>query len=336
MRTYLECIPCFFKQALDASKMAGADKKTQKDILVKLASFIQSCSLYATPPEIGRFIYGQVRAMTRRDDPYALIKAKSNKQALRLYPILQSKIARARDRLFMAVELAIAGNIIDYGVKNSLNVDEELKKILREESRVIGKEGKSFFTDSFLIDIQSGKYPAKNSHRKEKAVLPSSVKILKKKASNYAAFKSVLHRAKTILYLADNAGETVFDRVLIEEIMRLYPAKKIIYAVKEKPIINDALRKDAYACGINTIAEVVSSGSDAPGTVLSLCSRDFLRKFKNADMVISKGQGNFEALTGTRRPVFFLFMAKCPVVARHMRCQIGSIILRYNRAKRCR
>ena len=106
-----------------------------------------------------------------------------------------------------------------------------------------------------------------------------------------------------------------------------HETKNIIYVVKEKPVINDALIEDALACGIDKSAQVMSSGSDAPGTILSLCSKDFLRIYKKADMVISKGQGNFEALSGAKRQVFFLFMAKCPVIAQEIGCGLGDIIL---------
>jgi len=74
----------------------------------------------------------------------------------------------------------------------------------------------------------------------------------------------------------------------------------------------------------------MSSGSDAPGTVLSVCSKEFLDTFKQADVVISKGQGNFEALSNPGREVMFLFMAKCPVVAEHVGCDVGNILLLTN------
>ncbi|MDP8216833.1 MAG: ARMT1-like domain-containing protein [Candidatus Kaelpia imicola] len=289
MKTYLDCIPCFFKQALEAARMAGADKKMQKRILNKVAAILPEFSLTSSPPEMGRNIYGLAREITKKDDPYLKIKEKSNKLALSIYNKLKKKVEHSHDRLLMAVELAIAGNIIDYGVKNSLNVNVELARILDEENKTIKEENKEIF--------------------------------------DYLRFKSVLKGAKTILYLADNAGETVFDRILIEEIKRIDKGKRIIYAVKEKPVINDALIKDAYMCGINKIAEVVSSGSDAPGTILSLCSKEFLLMYKKADMVISKGQGNFEALSDARREIFFLFMAKCPVIALDVGCRVGDVIL---------
>ena len=129
------------------------------------------------------------------------------------------------------------------------------------------------------------------------------------------------------MYLADNTGETVFDRILIEEIKRLDSKKKIFYAVRGRPIINDALAVDARFCGLDRLAEIVDSGIAAPGTILSLCSRKFRRLFHRVDLVISKGQGNFEALSEEKGPIFFLFMAKCPVAARHLGCQLRDIVL---------
>ncbi|NQT33269.1 MAG: DUF89 family protein, partial [Candidatus Omnitrophica bacterium] len=168
-------------------------------------------------------------------------------------------------------------------------------------------------------------------------ILNKEEEVIKKESRaifDYTRFKRVLRRAKNILYLADNAGEVVFDRILIEQIKSMDKDKQIIYAVKEKPVINDALKGDAEDCGIGKIARIVSSGSDAPGTVLSLCSKDFLSMYRRADMVISKGQGNFEALSETRRSVFFLFMAKCPVIAKDVGCKVGDVILRYHQGKK--
>ena len=289
MRTYLECIPCFFKQALEAARLSGANNRTQKRILNQVALSIPKFSLSSSPPEMARIIHGVVKRITAKDDPYAKIKEKSNKLALSVYARLKKKVASSHDRLLMAVELAIAGNIIDYGVKNTLNVGDELKKILDKEDKAIRKENRSIF--------------------------------------NYRAFRGALKRSKTILYLADNAGEVVFDRVLIEEIKENSHSKNIIYAVKEKPVINDALAEDALIAGIGDKASIVSSGVDSPGTVLSLCSKEFLKIFRRADMIISKGQGNFEALSDCKKPVFFLFMAKCPVIAKDVGCRLGDVIL---------
>ncbi len=255
----------------------------------RLAAILPSFPLRSTPPEMGRLIYRMVGRASGKRDPYARIKAESNRKALKIYPRLKERILRSRDRLGMAVRLAIAGNIIDYGVKNSLDVEYELRKMLETEDRTVRRESHKFYADK--------------------------------------KFKKALRRSKTILYLADNAGETVFDRLLIEEIKREDPGKRIFYAVKSGPTINDALVEDARVCGIGSAAEIITNGLAAPGTILPLCGRAFLKRFRNADMVISKGQGNFESLSCSPRRVFFLFMAKCPVVASHVGCRVGDIIL---------
>jgi len=295
VKTYLDCIPCFFRQALEGARIVRASPKQQKQIIDAFARKIPNISLEASPPEIARIGYALLKKVSHQKDPYKGIKQKSNRIALGLLGRLKNKVDRAKDRFLTALELAIAGNIIDFGVKNNLNIKTELKNILAEENRAIHK--KSIF--------------------------------------HYSEFKRTLKGAKNILYLADNAGEVVFDRVLIEEIKKVYPDKNIYYAVKAEPIINDALLEDAKVCGIDKLVRVIPNGTDAPGTILSLCSNEFKRIYNSVDMIISKGQGNFESLSQKKRPIFFLFMVKCPVVAKETGCKMGSIVLLYNLKKKC-
>ncbi|MBD3246674.1 MAG: DUF89 family protein [Candidatus Omnitrophica bacterium] len=290
MKTYLECIPCFFRQALDGARKTGAAPKVQKKIMDEFARIIPHVSLRSTPPEIARLGYALLRKLSRNPDPYKEIKQKSNRLALAMHGKLRRKVSGSRNKLLTAVELAIAGNIIDFGVKNNLDVDTELRRILAKEERYARRK------DLF----------------------------------HYREFKSALQAARTVLYLGDNAGEVVFDRVLIEEIKRRDPKKQIFFAVKEKPIINDVLREDARESGIDRYATIISNGSDAPGTILRFCSSAFKRIYRKADMVISKGQGNFESLSRARRPIFFLFMVKCPVVERETGAKRGDIVLLSN------
>lgn len=136
-----------------------------------------------------------------------------------------------------------------------------------------------------------------------------------------------LHRevmaAGTILYLADNAGETVFDRKFIEQM----PRGRVTVAVRGGPAINDATISDAREAGLHRVAKLVSNGSGAPATVLQDCSKEFRRLFDEADLVIAKGQGNFESLSDTTREVHFLFRVKCPLVADHCGHSEGSLVL---------
>ena len=133
--------------------------------------------------------------------------------------------------------------------------------------------------------------------------------------------KSQIKQAETILYLADNTGETVFDRLLIEQIN-----KPVIYAVKESPILNDATIEDAQTAGLGEVAEIISSGARSPGTVLDYCSEEFLRIYDSADVIIAKGQGNFEALSNENKNIFFLLQTKCEILARDVGVPEKSIV----------
>jgi hypothetical protein len=129
--------------------------------------------------------------------------------------------------------------------------------------------------------------------------------------------------ARRILYLADNAGEIVFDRLLVESL----PVGRVTVAVRGAPVINDATLADAETAGIPAVATVIPNGSDAPGTVLTECSETFRACFADADLVIAKGQGNYETLSDTRRPIFFLLTVKCPLIAKAVGAPVGTLVV---------
>ncbi|MFP4216150.1 MAG: damage-control phosphatase ARMT1 family protein [Phycisphaerae bacterium] len=128
--------------------------------------------------------------------------------------------------------------------------------------------------------------------------------------------------AERILYLADNAGEIVLDRLLLEQL----PAAKVTLVVRGGPILNDALREDARSVGISEMVRVMDNADNAPGTLLEHCSPELRDEFRRADLVIAKGQGNFESLCGVRDKdhLLFLFRLKCPVVCDALGAQQGQ------------
>lgn len=137
--------------------------------------------------------------------------------------------------------------------------------------------------------------------------------------------KEKLSAAKSVLVLGDNVGETWCDRLLIEQFP---PHVHTTYAVREKPVLNDVTYDDAVAAGLDQVADVISSGSDAPGTLLDLINDEMRDHFANADVIISKGQGNFEALYGrTDRPIFYLFLVKCVHVEKIIGHPVGSGVI---------
>jgi uncharacterized protein with ATP-grasp and redox domains len=243
MKVYLDCYPCFFQQALNVTRLINVDEDTTHKILLEVSTILPKISAGATPPEIGREVYRIVSRLTGVEDPYREIKERCTQQALALYQDLKERVRSADDRVRIAIRIAIAGNVIDFGSNMPFNLEKDLESILNQR---------------FAID-------------------------------HYKTFTETLAQAKDVLYIADNAGETVFDRILIEEL-----GKPVIYVVREHPIINDAIREDAIAAGIDKVANIISSGADAPGNILRFCSDEFFKFYEASDFIISKGQGNYE------------------------------------------
>lgn len=276
MRTYRDCLPCFLDQALRAGRMATDDEAKIKRLLDEVGAMLRDIPLESTPPETGRLIYKKVSEITGQLDPYKQIKSESTEKALALYPSLKKKVENSNDRLLTAVRIAIAGNVIDFGVNRDFNIEEEIDKTLKKGFAVC----------------------------------------------DYGKFKEYLDRAKEILYIGDNAGESVFDKILIEEMK-----KPVTYVVRGAPVINDATYEDAVQAGIDKMT-ILSSGTDAPGTLLGTCSAEFKEVYNSSKFTISKGQGNYEALSNEKRPIFFLLKAKCHVIAGDLGVNEDDIILK--------
>jgi uncharacterized protein with ATP-grasp and redox domains len=277
MRTYLDCYPCFLRQALEAARLAGAGQDQQKAVLERVLDLLKQIEPASTPPEIGDRVHRIVRQEAGDGDPYQAVKQASTRQALSLYPRMKALVAESDNLLDVAVRLSIAGNIIDLGPNLEYDLWATVERVLAQP---------------FAID-------------------------------DGTAFREALARADRALYLADNAGETVFDRVLIE-----WLGVPVTYVVKGGPTLNDATREDALAAGLDQVAEIVSNGTDAPGTILARCSEAFRRLYDEAELVIAKGQANYETLSEEGPKVFFLLQAKCPVIARDAGVPVGSIVLK--------
>jgi len=276
VRIHPECYPCFLRQTHSTLKLLTQDEEVQEALLKEIMGKLAQYKGEDPPPKVSQIVYGTIARRLGVTDPYREKKLECNRMALELYPRLKEMVRRAPDPLFMAVKVAIAGNIIDFGVGRTFKLEtgEALEK----------------------LDLV---------------------------VSHYASFRQDLERARRILYIGDNAGEVVFDRVLIEEMGE----KEVIFAVRSVPIINDVTLEDAKEAGIDQAARVIESGSRVPGTLLGESTPEFKDLFFNADMVISKGQGNFETLDDAPRAIYFLLRAKCDVVAQLLGVEVGSTLL---------
>ncbi|MBL0731845.1 MAG: thiamine-phosphate kinase [Desulfosarcina sp.] len=287
MKTFLDCIPCFLSQTLQVVRKTTDDEAIHFLALKKVMEKLSSISLSNSPPEISREVYRTIQKITSIDDPYEKEKKEQNLLAIDLSTNFKDTIRNSNDPLLLAIKLAIAGNIIDLGIKKK--IDDLNEDILR------------------TIEI------------------PLSV-------NHYPEFKKKLSEAQTILYLGDNAGEIVFDKILIKEIKKIKNIK-VIFVVRGAPIINDVTMDDADFVKMDEVADVVSNGFDAPGTILKKSDPKITELFSSADMIISKGQGNYESLSANDKEIFFLLKAKCQVIARDIGVNEGDAILMRSNAE---
>jgi hypothetical protein len=279
MKTSLDCIPCFLRQALEAARFMTNDPVTHERIIRVVLRDTAEIDLAKSPPLLARVFYRWLEEMAGVEDLYRPAKDRFNRLALDLLPDLQLEVTASSDPLATALRLAIAGNMIDFGVKGTIT-EEEVRQ-------AIGRA----FQAPFSGDVED--------------------------------FRQAVGEAQRILYLADNAGEIVLDRLLIGQL----PQDRVVLVVRGRPVINDATMVDAQSVGLTGLVEVIDNGSDIPGTAVSECSSAFQQRFAEADLVIAKGQGNFETLSDEPGNIFFLFKVKCPVVSSHVGLTMGTHVL---------
>lgn len=138
------------------------------------------------------------------------------------------------------------------------------------------------------------------------------------------ALREAAEKANSIMLIADNSGEIIFDKFLLQKL----PADKVTYAVKGGPIVNDATLEDAISTGIVDLVRVIDNGHSAQGTILKDCSSAFRSEFNRADLVICKGQANFETLSDIKdKTIFYMLRAKCSSVASAIGCKRMDYVL---------
>ncbi len=281
MKTYLDCIPCFVRQAVDAGRHAHLEEFQQEHLVRRVLQEISVMRFTDSPPVLGAKIHAFIREISDKGDPYSHVKDRSNTYALTLFPVLKEEVQSSPDPFITALRFALAGNVIDFGAASTVN-DDTIQKTLQSA---------------------------------REAVLPQH---------EVEQLKRAVQEADSILYIGDNAGEIVFDKLFIEQL----PAGRVTFVVRGDPVINDVTMADAYRTDIVSIAKVIESGSAAPGILLKECSITFQRVFEEADLIIAKGQGNYESLSDADANITFLLMAKCPVIALDIGCEVGSFIIK--------
>jgi len=282
MNTAFDCIPCFVRQTLNAVRLASSDTKIHALVLREVLKELSIMDLELCPPAMSMQIHRVIRRHAGNHDPYVSVKDQFNRFALALYPRLLEMVQTSNNPFETAVRLAIAGNIIDFGVNTTI------------DQSVVENTISATMSEPLAGDLNT--------------------------------LEETALSAANILYLGDNTGEIVFDKLLVTRL----PMDRVTFAVRGRPIINDATMKDAVMTGMTELVPVVENGSDAPGTILEQCSDAFRKVFDAADLVIAKGQGNYETLSGSSKKIFFLLKAKCPVVADHIGYDVGASIITHS------
>ena len=279
MKIEPECAICIIHRGYQQIAAATKDKKLQFKALKELFKFLsENFNAEATPAWIGTQRDRIIKNITGNPDPYAERKSLSNKKALEFLPIAESI------------------------VNNSLNQKERFRKACL--CAIVGNI-MEFDIPGHEFDYPKLKELVTNAERE--LVIDEIEKIY-----------DLARKAKEVMYLTDNAGEIVFDTLLVKELKNL--GCRVTVAVKGGPVLNDATLADARLVGMDKIADlVVTTGTDAVGLQPNECSREFLEIYNKADFVIAKGMGYAETLTELELsvPHGLLFRTKCNPVARY-------------------
>jgi len=281
MKSFLECVPCILRQVEEiGGRLFQGDSEKRESLRAEASKILKSTDIRSmTPPEATSLVHHALSRLTGIDDFYKEIKKENNDFALSLYPKLEDTMEASKDRMMMAIRLAIAGNIIDYGAHSTFDVNASIKEAVNND---------------FMIN-------------------------------DYEAFKRDLSRTGKVMFVGDNAGEIVFDKLLVKELIN--DGKDVCYAVKSKAILNDALISDAVSVSMAKIARVIESGSETAGTLLASATPEFRKAYDDSGIVIAKGQGNLETLEDQGKRIYFLLKCKCEHLAKRLRCMPGAIIL---------
>ena len=283
MKTDLECLPCLARNAVITAQRSTDDPAVRQQIVSESLHLLANADRRLPPPFYARAIMDIAlkHCSGRQADLYQQEKENSTTLAKRLLNELKTIPEYHPESFESRLRLAIAGNILDFGIFSDLNLQDAVQTVREAFTRP--------------IDL--------TAMRKLQDKIASSEKIL---------------------YILDNCGEAVFDRVFMEPF--LY---KITLAVRGRNSLNDVTRKELESSGFDPSAiRIVDNGTGIPGVMEEFAGEEFRSALKNADLTIAKGQGNFETMNELKQPISFLFLAKCSVVIRELGAELKSIQIR--------
>ena len=292
MKIQIDCIPCQVKQCLATARKLTTDEKLISKTLKEGLNIASNFESHENVFSLYYAMQQNVKNIDPNGDPYREFKKKFNEICLNIAPDLKKMAYDSEDVFETGLRIALAGNAIDVMQGNVLS-EEYLKQSVK---------------NSFNQNL---------------------------KKDNISFLKDSISGAKKILFIGDNAGEIVFDRIFIEilkdRVLKSSDAGKITYSVRGGPTLNDSTLADALMTGMDKTAKVITTGIDLPAAYLPLCSKEFNEEYSSSDLIISKGQGNFEALFDEKRNIFFLLKLKCETFLKFFdgRYELGEVVVEH-------
>ncbi len=287
------CLLCTFRTAYDIAKKSTDEEKLQTRVMLETAKWLATMFETEIPAALHTQVCRIARRITGNPDPFSKLKKFSNNQALKMLPSLEKRIKESRDAK-EAFQLAVRMAICGNAI--DFEVENYDFSVERFDSQFLSCLEKNLAVDHTALLMQQ------------------------------------LERARKVLYLLDNAGEIIFDKLFISLIKRTYGCE-VWAVVKEKPVVNDALLDDAQHVGLTSVVQVITTGNDHIGVELSSFSALFLNHLNASDLIIAKGQGCYETLTelesSLNTPICYLLIAKCPVVAEDLEVPLNSGIVKF-------
>ena len=285
MESAPECIPCAVSQVVRTARMAGLDDEAQKEAARAAMRVLAELDHGAAPAVIATAALRAAEALYGGKDAFEKIKRETTSEALSLCEAIKPEVMREMMALGPAERIGLCAKLAAAGNIIDFGMSSDF-------------DLKATLEDTLARDLA---------------------------VDHSAELYDAILASDEVLLIGDNAGEIVFDRFFLDEIVRL--GRTAYLSVKSGPILNDAVLSDAVAAGIGDPVKVVETGSSSLGVALEECSPEFLDLFRRVGVVISKGQANYETLDDASRSVFFILRVKCPVISRPMGIPTGASIL---------
>lgn len=288
MRSAPECIACSINQAMRTARLAGVDQETQMKALKCAVRALADADFSKPPAVLATQTILASGEVYDQNDPYKEEKKRTTEEALHLYDEIKPAVEAEMSDMDPVSRISYASKLAAAGNIIDFGI------------------GKPFDIEATLKDTLENGFSVDHSRE----------------------LYDELQSSDSFLLISDNAGEIVFDRFLIDEILAM--GKRVIVSVRSRGILNDAVREDAIMAGITDPVEILETGTGSLGLMLDETSSEFRRQFESSGVILSKGQANYETLNDVKRSMFYILRIKCHVIGDGMGLPNGVSVLMHN------